>query len=440
MIDKLYLILTIIIYSISFHANSAGLMSLDQGSAKTISLKSQISTAFVSDESIVNYEVINKNRIVIYGVNPGSASIIIFGHGGREIYNSDVIVNKNLRQLKQLLVANFPNENVSVSNLGDQVVLNGVVSSEEVKLKIYRLVGEMLTKDRTKKVSYVRDINGDKYDLAYTTEYGYEQIVNNLKVLATEQINVKLTIAEVSTSFLSNIGIAYNDGFDTGTFVNKILDFTAEDIVTIISAHADDNIGTVLAEPNLSVISGERASFHVGGEMPIAVRDEDGTTIEYKEYGIRLGLIAKVSDSNNIRLTMLPEVSSIDENHTTSTGYFDVPLFKTRKAETTVQLKNGQSFVLAGLLTTEEKESLSKVPFLGDLPILGALFRNSKTSTSKTELVIVATVNLVNPVENNSVKLPKLNRTSDIKRLLNLDLSTISEPELKTTISEGGFN
>ncbi|EEX94142.1 Flp pilus assembly protein [Vibrio orientalis CIP 102891 = ATCC 33934] len=417
------------------------LMSLDQGAAKTINLKRQIATVFVANQQIADYKIIDDNKVVVYGVGQGSTSVIVYDRGGNEIYNAELVVNQSLRLLKQTIIARFPDENVVVSNVGDQVVLDGIVSSEEVKQKVYRLVGEMLKKERRRHTYELRDADGEEYDeLDYTSRFTYDQVINHLKVLTTEQINVKLTVAEVSSSFLSELGVSYSDSGEPGKFVNKLLDFTAQDIVSVISASGDDKIGQVLAEPNLSVISGEQASFLAGGEIPIAVRDEDGISISYKEYGVKLAMVAKVTDSENIRLTLIPEVSSIDESNKTSTGLISVPTLRTRRAQTTVHLKDGQSFVLAGLLTSEEREALTKIPFLGDIPILGALFSHTTTNRSKTELIIVATVNLVDPVESEQVKLPSFKRTSDIERLLRIDLSELNEPELEGTIEQGGFN
>lgn len=417
------------------------LMSLDQGAAKTINLKRQIATVFVANQQIADYKIIDENKVVVYGVGQGSTSVIVYDRGGNEIYNAELVVNQSLRLLKQTIIARFPDENVVVSNVGDQVVLDGIVSSEEVKQKVYRLVGEMLKKERRRHTYELRDADGEEYDeLDYTSRFTYDQVINNLKVLTTEQINVKLTVAEVSSSFLTELGVTYSDSGEPGKFVNKLLDFTAQDIVSVISASGDDKIGQVLAEPNLSVISGEQASFLAGGEIPIAVRDEDGISISYKEYGVKLAMVAKVTDSENIRLTLIPEVSSIDESNKTSTGLISVPTLRTRRAQTTVHLKDGQSFVLAGLLTSEEREALTKIPFLGDIPILGALFSHTTTNRSKTELIIVATVNLVDPVESEQVKLPSFKRTSDIERLLRIDLSELNEPELAGTIEQGGFN
>ncbi|WP_060980419.1 type II and III secretion system protein family protein [Vibrio splendidus] len=417
------------------------LMNLDQGAAKTINLKRQISTVFVANQEIADYKIIDENKVVVYGVGQGTTSVIVYDRGGNEIYNAELVVNQSLRLLKQTLIARFPDENVVVSNVGDQVVLDGIVGSEEIKQKINRLVGEMLNKERRRAAYELKDADGEALDeLEYTAQYNYDQVINNLKVLTTEQINVKLTVAEVSSSFLTELGVTYSDSGEPGTFVNKLLDFTAQDIVAVISASGDDKIGRVLAEPNLSVISGEQASFLAGGEIPIAVRDEDGITISYKEYGVKLAMVAKVTDTENIRLTLIPEVSSIDESNKTTTGLISVPSLRTRRAQTTVHLKDGQSFVLAGLLTSEERESLTKIPILGDIPILGALFSHTSTNRSKTELIIVATVNLVDPVEQEQVKLPSFRRTSDLERLLRIDLSELDEPELENTINQGGFN
>lgn len=432
-VNILTLLSLIFIFISNFSA--AEILNIDQDSAKTINLKSSISTVFLVNPTIADYKIIDDNKLVIFGVGVGSTSVIVYGKGGNEIYNAELIVNKSLRLLKQTILARFPSETISVSNIGDQVVLDGVVSSERVKKAVSRLVGEMLKKQRN--VQKYSGASGGNTQL----EYNYHEIINNMKVLSTEQINVKITVAEVASSFLNEIGVSYSEmGGEAGRFVNKITHFSAKDIVAVISAVGNESVGHVLAEPNLSVISGEKASFLVGGEIPIGVRDDKGVSISYKEYGVKLSMIAKVADSENIRLSLFPEVSTIDENHVTKVGQLTAPSLQTRRAETTVQLKDGQSFVLAGLLRSEERESLSKVPYLGDIPIIGALFSHSKTDRSKTELIIVATVNLVTPVDPDKVKLPGFHRTSDIERLLNIDLSELTEPKLGDMIIQGGFN
>ncbi|WP_440888060.1 type II and III secretion system protein family protein [Vibrio sp. WZ-1] len=426
---------------------SAGeLLSLDKGAAKTINIKRNIDTVFVADTQIADYKVIANGKLVIYGIGRGATSIIAYDRAGNEIYNAEVVVNKSLRLLKQTIIARYPDEDIKLTNIGEQIVIDGVVSSEEIKEKVYRHVGEMMKKGKQRNTFELSGANGESVDpLDYTATYVFEDIINNLKVLTTDQINVKLTVAEVSSSFLTELGVSYAEQNGksiggAGQFVNKILDFTAEDIVAVISASGNDSIGQVLAEPNLSVISGESASFLVGGEIPITVRDNEGISVTYKEYGVKLSMVAKVTDSENIRLSLLPEVSSIDKTNGVNSGLISVPSLRTRKAQTTVQLKDGQSFVLAGLLTSEEQESLAKIPYLGDIPILGALFSKTNTERRKTELIIVATVNLVDPVKETDIKLPKFKRTSDLERLLKLDLSKVDDEELENTIKAGGFN
>nr|WP_260601312.1 pilus assembly protein N-terminal domain-containing protein [Vibrio cholerae] len=437
-----YSILSLILLSST--AWCTELMNLDQGAATTINLKRQIDTVFVADNTVADYRIVDKNKVVVYGVGQGATSVIVYDRGGNEIYNSEVVVNQSLRLLKQTLIARFPDESISVSNVGEQVVLDGTVSSEVVKYKIYRLVGEMLKKNVSEVNSHVIETgeNNREETLQYTATYVYDGVINNLKVLTTEQINVKLTIAEVSSSFLSELGVSYGDtgGGEVGKFYNKLLDFTAQDIVTIIATSGNDDIGQVLAEPNLSVISGETASFLVGGEIPLAIKEGDNYSIHYKEYGIKLSMVAKITDSENIRLSLQPEVSSLDSVNRSDNSSYNFPSLKTRKAQTTVQLKDGQSFVLGGLMTTEERESLRKIPIIGDIPILGALFSSTKSDRKKTELIIVATVNLVEPVKTEQVILPVFNKTSDLERLLRIDLTGVDEPELQRTINAGGFN
>lgn len=435
--------LAILIFSVaSSQLLASDLMSLDQGAAKTISLKREVATVFIANPEVADYKVIDSNKVVVYGIGEGVTSVIIYDRSGNELHNAELVINKSLRLLKQMLAAKFPDENVSLSNVGEQVVIDGTVSSEDIKSGIYQLVGEMLKKAKTRSVFSTSISGGDSdNELAYTASYQYEQIINNLKVLTTDQINVKLTVAEVSSTFLSDLGVSYSEeGGATGKFVNKLLDFSAKDLVAIISANSDDSLGQVLAEPNLSVISGEQASFLVGGEIPVAVQSEDGITVSYKEYGVKLSMVAKVTDSENIKLSLFPEVSSIDQSNRTAIGGLSAPSIRTRRAQTTVQLKDGESFVLAGLLTKEEREGVSKLPLLGDIPVLGALFSQTTKNYSKTELIIIATVNLVNPVEPEELKLPSFKTTDDLERLFNIDLSEFGSEELERNIVNGGFN
>lgn len=410
------------------------IVNMNAGDAQTIRLDVDVATVFSSRPKVVDYNVIDDNKVVVFAKQQGQSTFIVYDGQGRETYNSLLIVNRDLTLLKQQLAAYFPDEEITLNNVGQQVVLSGTVATGRVKQNIYNFVGEMMEKEG-KEIVTVTD--GDQ-ELDYMTRKIYTGVINNIKVISSQQINVKLTIAEVSSSFMDEIGIKYSAVAGTaGNYVNQLLHFSATDIVNIITAVDDDKVGRILAEPNLSVISGETASFLVGGEIPVVTYIDNTANVMFKEYGIKLDVAAKVIDENNIRVTLIPEVSSLDMTNETSNS--NVPSLKTRRAKTTVELQNGQSFVLAGLLTSESSESVIKVPLLGDIPVLGALFTYTKSKRSTTELIIVATVNLVSPVSTESVVLPSMQKSTMLERILRVNLSNKDREQIGEITATMGF-
>lgn len=410
------------------------IVNMNAGDAQTIRLDVDVATVFSSQPKVVDYNVIDDNKVVVFAKQQGQSTFIVYDGQGRETYNSLLIVNRDLTLLKQQLAAYFPDEEITLNNVGQQVVLSGTVATGRVKQNIYNFVGEMMEKEG-KEIVTVTD--GDQ-ELDYMTRKIYTGVINNIKVISSQQINVKLTIAEVSSSFMDEIGIKYSAVAGTaGNYVNQLLHFSATDIVNIITAVDDDKVGRILAEPNLSVISGETASFLVGGEIPVVTYIDNTANVMFKEYGIKLDVAAKVIDENNIRVTLIPEVSSLDMTNETSNS--NVPSLKTRRAKTTVELQNGQSFVLAGLLTSESSESVIKVPLLGDIPVLGALFTYTKSKRSTTELIIVATVNLVSPVSTESVVLPSMQKSTMLERILRVNLSNKDREQIGEITATMGF-
>jgi pilus assembly protein CpaC len=414
-------------------------LNLGEGEAKAITTKTEIASVFISNPEIADYQVVDKNKLVIYGKKVGSVSLLAFDDNSQTIVSRKLVVNTSLIHVQQQVQLRYPNVDISIYNLGEQVVLAGKVSSDKVRDEINILVGELLAKDYVDhKIEW--DLGDDTYEMEFMTRRHYKGIVNNIEVATTKQVNVKLSIAEVSQSFLEEFGVQYaSSGYSVGTFVDQLVNFSASDIVSVITALGDDSVGQVLAEPNLSVISGETASFLVGGELPVVTVIDGGTNVLYKEFGIRLELMAKVLEDDKIKLSLMPEVSSLDTQY--ENERYNLPALKTRRARTTVQLGDGQSFVLGGLLSTEDRESLRRVPFIGDVPILGALFRHSETVRNRTELVIVATVNLVNPVNPSQIQLPTMKRTTTMQRFFNVDYSytPASKTWAEEVLQTGGF-
>lgn len=427
----------------SAYANQ--IINLSEGDAQALNIKQEIGSVFISTPEVADYQVIDKHKLVVFGRAIGKATLIVFSEDGDTILQRQLVINKSLVHIEQNIKMRYPNAEVSLYNLGDQVVLSGIVATEEEKDGINILVGELLGKS-----SQNTDIEWNLGEQTLTMDFmrkrTFEGVVNNIEVASTKQINVKLSVAEVSHSLMENFGIQFNGGTEVGVFTNALGKFSTDNIFQAISAINDDEVGQILAEPNLSVLSGETASFLVGGELPITTILDDAVQIIYKEFGIRLEVMAKVLRDDKIRISLMPEVSSLDTQY--ADDRIGIPAFKTRRARTTVELADGQSFVLGGLLNSEERELLRKIPYIGDIPILGSLFRYTETERNKTELLIIATVNLVNPIDPSEAQLPVFERTSNAQRFFVLPskgkskMQGVTEKSREATekiLSAGGF-
>lgn len=411
-------------------------MNIAKGQAEALQVNQTIGSVFVADPAIADYQVIDKRKIVAFGKAVGTTSLLVFDEAGNTMAARQLVVNQSMVHIQQQIQLRYPDLDVSIDNLANQVVLSGLVASEAQKKSIERLVGELLAKSATEE-EVEWNTGENTYNLEFMRRYRYDGIVNNLEVATTKQVNVQLTVAEVSNSFMEKFGVDFSSGGrGSGIFVNPLKSFSASDILTVISAVGDDNVGQILAEPNLSVLSGETASFLVGGELPVVTRIDGGVNVQYREYGVKLELAANVHRDDKIKLALMPEVSSLDAQY--SNDAYDLPALKTRRARTTVELGDGESFVLGGLLNSEERESLSKIPFVGDIPILGAMFRHTETQRNKTELVIVAKVNLVKPIQSDQVTIPQIQRTSTLERFFALDAVPEQAP-LRQWLRKGGF-
>ncbi|KAB0304202.1 general secretion pathway protein GspD [Vibrio fortis] len=416
-------------------------MSLLVDEATTLTTKSSIKSVFIANPEIADYQVIGKKQIVVYGTNIGTTSLIVFDHDDQVLLLKKIEVERSFESISRQIKKRFPESSVEISHFEQQVVLSGTVSSHKTKDQIYALVGTMLDRDKERQEFHWTSDDGEEWPVDFMTRDDYKGVINNIEVAAVKQVNVKITIAEVSHRLLEEFGVQYfnNSLGDAGVFVNKLSSFSASDIVSIITASNNDSIGQILAEPNLSVISGETASFLVGGELPVVTVIDDKTNVQFKEFGIGLNVMAKVAQDDQIKLSLIPQVSSLDTQY--ANDAYDLPALKTRRAMTTIQLGDGQSFVLGGLMSSEEKESLNKIPFVGDIPVLGALFRHTQTERNKTELIIVATVSLIKPVTSTEIQLPVMERSSTLGRFFALPDTSSPESKrwAKEIFSTGGF-
>ncbi|WP_050925755.1 type II and III secretion system protein family protein, partial [Vibrio harveyi] len=322
-----------------------------------------------------------------------------------------------------------------------------VVDSEETRDDIYRMVATLLGREKNEKWEKVEklEFKSDYSDyeepesMVFARNMTWKGIIERIKVATTQQVNVKISVAQVNESFSKTVGVDWSSiGSKAGEFVFD--QFDAANLSTLITALGDDQVAEVLAEPNLTVLSGESASFLVGGEVPVIVSNNNNVNISFKEFGIKLDLTAKVLSQDKIRMQLAPEVSEV-ESYVEAAG-IKVPQLSSRRAMTTVELADGDSFILGGLMSSADLEKMQKIPFIGDIPVLGAAFRKATTERKRTELIIVATVNLVEPIKPKDIQLPHIKKTSTLARWLNIDSDGNSNTSSDATIrllSEGGF-
>jgi pilus assembly protein CpaC len=361
---------------------------------------------------------------------------------------NDVLVNKTIRvvpveldlsRLRQSYKQLMPGERISVSSVDQYVVLTGIVSSAGQAQKAQALA-----------VAFMEGQTAESAPVAANTQTGggtsvnvqtgggasaaapppSSHVINHLVVATPSQINLRVRIAQVKLTVLKELGIQLSKPagrFTFSTFPALALPATppagtasaflgtpgsSSSIIATLDALATEGLATNLAEPNLTALSGEKASFLVGGSITIPgaltppVTSSTGTTVsssvvastQQLTFGVRLDFTATIVDANHINLKLRPEVSALNPANTTTIGTTVIPEKDETVAETTVELGSGETFALAGLLQHDTNDSVSKIPGLGDIPLVGALFRSDQFKRDDTELVIVVTPYIVQPM------------------------------------------
>ena len=365
----------------------------------------------IANPSIADISTLSDRTLYVLGKAPGRTTLTLLGPDGRLIANVEVRVTPDIAEFKERLKQILPNEQIEVRTANDGIVLSGVVSS--------------ITKlDRA-------------LDLA--NRYAPDRVSNLLMVGGTQQVMLKVRFAEmqraVSKSLASSLGMSGpsifggNAAFANGSNVLAQFDadpttlpnfsgeaagrytfgFNAGGLQLAIALEALESKGVVrtLAEPNLVALSGQEARFLAGGEYPVPVLDPDGGVfVEYKPFGVELKFTPRVVDGEVINLELTAAVSGIDSTVTFQNGGFSVNAFKRRETSTTVEMRDGESFAIAGLLQDDFRDLAGQVPWLGDIPVLGALFRSAEYERNQSELVIIVTPHLVTPTRGEALALP----------------------------------
>ncbi len=367
----------------------------------------------VANPGIADIATLSDRTIYVLGKSPGRTTLTLLGPDGRLITNVEVQVVPDIAEFKERLRQIMPNENIEVRTANDGIVLSGTVSS------ITRL-------DRA---------------LSLAQRYAPDRVSNLMTVGGTQQVMLKVRFAEMQRSVAKNLNASL--GISTGTGSNGVLTGggafgsvaglgqignaaassgldnrqgafnialgnSAVQVNILLEALEQRGVVRTLAEPNLTALSGQEANFLAGGEYPVPVSDgQGGVSIDYKPFGVELSFIPRVLDDGIINLEINASVSGVDSAvSVTDAGGISVNGFSRRQTSTTVQMRDGQSFAIAGLLQDDFTNLQGQVPWLGDIPILGALFRSSSYARDQSELVIMITPHLVTPTSSDAIALP----------------------------------
>jgi pilus assembly protein CpaC len=406
---------------------------LSVGEGEVISLPRAVADVWTSNPAVADVNVTSPRQLGLFGKDAGEATVIATAADGTVVYGARVRVSQNITSVDQMLKAAMPDANISITHVGQIAVMNGTVASPADSAQAEALVRTMLNPGI--------DANAAGAVLKVVP-------VNRLKAATPLQVMLQVRIAEVSRSLARDIGVNLASADMTGGFkfgIGQGRSFyplhtpggplgtaTAPTAGTSTVTPADvgsslfgagkllgvnilgaldlaENDGKVhtLAEPNLVALSGETASFLAGGEFPIPSSNGiNGTSIEFKQYGVSLAFTPYVLEGGRISMRVRPEVSELSDEGSIQINGFRVPSLTTRRVETTVELGSGQSFMIGGLLRNSSNNSIEKAPVLGNLPIIGALFRSTSFRRGETELVIVVTPYLVKPVNASQIALP----------------------------------
>ncbi|EAQ06127.1 type II and III secretion system protein family protein [Yoonia vestfoldensis] len=367
----------------------------------------------IANPGIADISSLSDRTIYVLGKEPGRTTLTLLSADGRLITNVEVHVSPDMAEFKERLTQILPGENIEVRTANDGIVLSGTVSST-ARLDRALDLAQRYAPDR---VSNLMSVGGTqqvmlKVRFAEMQRSVSKALSSSLSLNGTSLQNGRnirggsnTTVGQAGiTNTLNNIVPTAND--NNGAF---LFGFGAGGVEVGVLLEALESRGVVrsLAEPNLTALSGQQATFLAGGEYPVPVSSEDGAiSVEYKPFGVELNFTPRVVDGDVINLELLAAVSAIDPSNSFSANGFEISAFSRRETSTTVEMRDGESFAIAGLLSDDFTDLSGQVPWIGDVPILGALFRSAEYARRQTELVIIVTPHLVSPTRGTALALP----------------------------------
>lgn len=402
-------------------------LNLTIGKSTMMRLPTAITRISVGNPTVADVTLIGPSELYLLGKTYGSTNLMIWrkGAGPTAI---DVNVNIDVARMEAKIHELLPGEKgITVRPAADSVILTGVVSSA-VKAKAAEDIANAFVSDMNKSLVLpivagdTKVAPGTKLQMSSSGGGGAAgaKVVNLLQIADAQQVMLEVTVAEVSKTLMDKMGAKFSATRTSGSWVYGIGSNLLSGGAGLLSAiknstngvsidlEKNDGLIKILAEPNLVAISGQEASFLSGGKIFIPVPDGDGgTTLEEREYGVGVKFTPTVLEGGRIHLKVAPEVSELSQTgspfSTVGGATAILPSFTTRRAQTSVQLMDGQSLAIAGLIKNNVKQAVDRVPGLGEVPVLGALFRSSEFQGDRSELMFVITPRLIKPLDPNYI-------------------------------------
>jgi len=430
-------------------------LALNVNAGELIRLPRPAAKIFIADPEIADFQAASNRSLLVFGRKPGQTTLYALSDTDGVILSRRIDVAHDVAQLQSFINTELPRSSVQVRSTPAGIVLSGRVETT-------------LESEQAERIAV--GFSGSP-----------EGVINQLAVTSPTQVNIRVRVVEMSREITRRFQFNWEAAFDVGGSVLGIATgrdflgasanlFTTDSTIVgtgggsvaglfrsggtevgaMIDALAQENLITVLAEPNLTAISGETASFIAGGEFPIPVaQSDDKITIAFKQFGVVLDFTPTVLSPNRISMRVRPEVSELTEEGAITQGAIIIPAITLRRTETTIELGSGQSFAIAGLLQEETRSNVSKFPGLGDIPVLGSLFRSEQFRRNETELVIIATAYLVQPSSTGKYLDPTVGfePPTDLERILSGKIakvagnvpSDLAQPGGLRLIGDAGF-
>lgn len=358
--------------------------------SQVLNIGRRFSKAVIGDPEIADVVPLSTGSVYVLGRGMGATNLALYGRSDEPIAIVNVLVGPDAGGLQQKIAETFPAEPVRVSPANDFLMLEGDVSGPVVAERI----------------------------VALAETYAPEHVLNMLSVGATQQVLLEVRVSEMSRTTAKELGISnatWSNGsvsrspsLESGPFVGTLKGLFGSTLDVELEALERKGLVRTLANPNLVALSGESANFLAGGEIPVpsGVDNSGRVSITFKPFGVAVAFTPTVLDGGLINLRVAPEVSSLDREASVQLDGATIPGLKVRRAITSLELRDGQSFAMAGLLQSDYTNAVRSVPLLGQIPILGALFRSTGFQKGETELVIMVTPRLVKPMRADQLRLP----------------------------------